>query len=308
MTLAASINTSEWLSNPALAELIRPVLVTGVAIAVLCAPLSLLVVLKRLAFIGQGVSHAAFGGWGIASILAGASATGGALAIASRFAASTGGQLAIVYAFCLLAAMVVAWMSGSNATGRRRAVEPDTAIGIVLVASMALGALLNRLARNPRPWESFLFGSVLECGPLDAVVAVAAAALVLLTLWLARRRLIFWAFDEPAAVAFGVHARAMNAVLMALLALATVVSMRLVGVVPATALLVLPGATALRFSRKWGIVMVMTVAIALVGVLVGLVASLELDLLPGSSIVLALTALYAATAVAERLMHARQPG
>lgn len=292
MTLA-TLKTIQWFQDPVLSEMIRPVFITALAIAVLCAPLSLLVVLKRLAFIGQGISHAAFGGWGVASILAGATATGGVLAVSSRFAASTQGQLAIVYALCLVAALIIAWLSGPRGSAKNRSLEPDTAIGVVLVASMALGAMLNHLARNPRGWESFLFGSIIECGPIDAMAALVAMGVVLLSLAGTRRWLTFWAFDEPSAFAFGVPGRAMNAMLMALLAMATVVSMRLVGVVPATALLVLPGATSLRLTRRWVPAIVLSVVVSIVGVIGGIVASFELDLLPGSSIVLVLTLLFA---------------
>jgi ABC-type Mn2+/Zn2+ transport system permease subunit len=271
------------------------------AIAILCAPLSLLVVLKRLAFIGQGISHAAFGGWGVASLLAGASATGGALAFASRFAGTMQGQLAIVYVLCLVAAMVIAWLSGPKGSTRSRSLEPDTAIGVVLVAAMALGALLNRLAANPKPWESFLFGSIFECGWADAMTSLVAMGVVLVMLLGTRRWLTFWAFDEVAAFAFGVPGRSMNAMLMALLALATVVSMKLVGVVPATALLVLPGATALRLTRRWVPAIVLSIGVSIVGVMGGIVASLELDLLPGSSIVLALTLLFAIAPLIARM-------
>ena len=303
--LAEGLRVQEWLRDPALAEMLRPVVITGLAIAVLCAPLSLLVVLKRLAFIGQGISHAAFGGWGVASILAGASASGGALVYVGDFAASTRGQLAIVFALCLLAALIISWLTHSKGSSKNRSLEPDTAIGVVLVASMALGAVLNRLAANPRPWESFLFGSIAECGPEDANVALIAMGAVLLVLLVARRGLTFWAFDEPASRAFGVNGRLMSALLMTLLALATVVSMRLVGVVPATALLVLPGATALRLTRRWGPAIAWSIIVALLGVILGLFASFELDLLPGSSIVLALTALFAIAPLAARMTKAR---
>jgi ABC-type Mn2+/Zn2+ transport system permease subunit len=304
MTLAAMFKTQEWLSDPVLSEMIRWVVITALAIAVLAAPLSLLVVLKRLAFIGQGISHAAFGGWGVASVLAGASAAGGTLAFVGEFAGSTHGQLAIVYVLCLFAALVIAWLSGSSRSrggSRARALEPDTAIGIVLVASMALGAVLNRLAANPKPWEAFLFGSIFECGPTDAWAALGAMAVVLIVLIGTRRWLTFWAFDESAALAFGVPGRAMHAMLLALLALATVVSMKLVGVVPATALLVLPGATALRLTRRWVPAIILSIVISVVGVIGGIVASLELNVLPGSSIVLVLTLLFALAPLVGRL-------
>jgi ABC-type Mn2+/Zn2+ transport system permease subunit len=108
---------------------------------------------------------------------------------------------------------------------------------------------------------------------------------------------VFWSFDESAATAFGVRARAMKLVLVLLLAVAVVTAMRLAGIVYATALLVLPGAAALRLSSRMAPVMLISVGVALAGMLIGVVASIEADLPTGASIVLALTVLFVASCV-----------
>jgi len=123
---------------------------------------------------------------------------------------------------------------------------------------------------------------------------------VALTLWLLRRPLLFWSFDETSAEAFGVRTRLMRATLMVLLAVAVVTSMRLAGVVPATALLVLPGAIALRLSSRMGRVLVLACAAGVAGLLVGLWASLQFDVQLGNCIVLALTAGFALAALWNR--------
>src|SRR5690606_30619572 len=96
-----------------------------------CALLSPFVVLKRYAFVGQGVSHCAFGGVGVAAVLglgAGATALGGAA------------WYIVVAIFCLAAAWGMALISD------RKTVAADTAIGVFLVGSMALGAVLISVA------------------------------------------------------------------------------------------------------------------------------------------------------------------
>ena len=70
------LRTIEYFTDPVLRGMYWPSVGTGLAVAALAAPLSVLVVLKRLAFIGQGISHAAFGGWGLASVLAGVGSAG----------------------------------------------------------------------------------------------------------------------------------------------------------------------------------------------------------------------------------------
>lgn len=262
-----------------------PAVVTAVAVAIPAAVLSVVVVLKRLAFIGQGVSHAAFGGVGLAAVLG----------LAGGSAAGELGMLGVVAAFCVVAALGIAWLSD------RRGVQTDTAIGIVLAVAMAAGFLLHReagqiavRAGGPRPpaLESVLFGSVLWVGWADAVVAGVVAAVVLGVLWWRRRSLLFWAFDGGTSEAFGVRAGAAKRTLLVLLAVTVVLVMKLAGVVLATALLVLPGAIALRLSDRLRTVGALAIAGALLGVLAGLVLSFELDWPAGPSIVVTLAALY----------------
>jgi ABC-type Mn2+/Zn2+ transport system permease subunit len=286
------LNTFTYLFNPDYAALFWPPVVTGLAIAVLSAALSVLVVLKRLAFVGQGVSHAAFGGVGLAFVFG---LTGAVGATAGEAFARDLGLFVVVLAFCVAAALAIARLSDRGTT------RPDTAIGIVLVASMAVGFLLHRWSvslagrggRPPPPGiEAVLFGSILDVGFSDIVLAWIVVAVVCATLWYVRRPLLFWVFDEPAAEAFGVAGGRMKTLLMVLLALAIVLTMRLAGVVLATAMLVLPGAAALQLSDRMGRVLWLSLAAAVVGVLGGLVASFEWDLQPGPCIVLALAGLY----------------
>jgi ABC-type Mn2+/Zn2+ transport system permease subunit len=284
------MNTITYLTDPELRSLYWPSVITGLALAAMCSALSVVVVLKRLAFVGQGISHAAFGGIGVAAMTA--ALAGVAM---GQSAGVTLAQYGIIFAFCAAAALFVGVVS------RRGGVEADTAIGIVLVASMAAGSILVFAARSTIKWESFLFGTILNVGWLDAVVAWIMAAVVTGALVAMRRPLVFWAFDESAAKAWGVRTTWVQVAVMVMLALATVTAMKLAGVVLATALLVLPGAIALRLSRRLWRVLALAVAASMVGVIGGVVVSFEQDWPPGASIVLVLTALFALAAAFERL-------
>ncbi len=274
------MNTWRYLTDPALAGLYWPGILAALALVLMCALLSVVVVLKRLAFIGQGISHAAFGGIGIAAI-AGLAATATAPAPVHGVP-----QFLIVLGFCVGAALLIGVLT------ERGAARADTVIGIVLVASMALGAILIARSRNTLSWESFLFGSLMSVTAADAATAWALAAATVAGLWLTRRSLVFWAFDEPAAMAFGVRAAPVKFALMLMLAAATVTAMKLAGVVLATALLVMPGATALRLSAKSAAVLLLSLAAAAVAILGGIVASFELDLPTGACIVGVMTVIY----------------
>ncbi len=286
------MNTWRYLSDPGMAATIWPVIVAGLAVASLCAMLSVLVVLKRLAFVGQGVSHAGFGGMGVAAML------GLAGVAATQTASGAIGQFAVVLVFCLVSALLIGWLSDDGGA------EADTAIGIVLVATMAAGIVLLRAAKSRVAVESFLFGDILAVSWADAAIGWGVAAVVVATLWWVRRPLLFWAFDPVVARAVGVSDRRMNLLLMALLGLATVTAMKLAGVVLATAMLVLPGAAALRISRRGGVVLAWAAAAAFTGVLGGLFVSFELDWPPGAAVVGVLCLAFGAARVLEAVRHA----
>lgn len=293
------MSTLHYLTDPSLRGLYWPGVITGLGVAVLCAVLSVLVVLKRLAFIGQGISHAAFGGIGVAALLG----------LVGQSTAAAGGldamqQFAVVVAFCLGAALLIAWLSQRGKT------ESDTIIGIILVGAMAAGAIFIQIAaRTGHPgnisWESMLFGSILNVGAADALVAWCVTGVVLLAMWWTRRRMLFWAFDEPVAAACGVRGGAMKVLLMTLLALATVTTMKLAGVVLATALLVLPGASALLLSARLWLVVTLSVALGVMGVGAGLVASFELDWPTGPCIVGVLCGIFGVARVVTMLQLSR---
>lgn len=298
------MNTIRFLfSDPTLASLSWPGVVTGLAIAVMCAALSPISVLKRMSFVGQGISHAGFGGVGIAAVLMAmfASPRGGATAVAP-WLAHPGAQFVIVLVFCLLAALLMARLI------ERGKDQADTAIGIVLVASMTLGAVLLVWAYRiglpqSRGWESLLFGDIFGVSWSDAIIAWAATLGVCGVVAWFRRPLMFWAFDEGVAPAFGVPPRAMKYLFVVALAIAIVVAMKLAGVVLATAMLVLPGATALRLSDRWGTMMRWSAAAAVAGVVLGIVVSFEANLPPGASMVGVLVVAYVIARLGNRDGH-----
>ncbi len=251
-------------------------LLAGLSVVLMCGVLSPLVVVKRLGFVGQGVSHSAFGGIGIAAVLASAGMIekGGAA------------EFAVIVAFCLAAALGMAGVSD------RRTTPVDTAIGMFLVGSMALGAVLVQASGSQARWESILFGSILVAGEREAFVGWLLAIAIMLSAWWWRRPMLFWTFDEESAAAFGVPVRRMKTTLMVLLTVAVVTAMKLAGVILATALLVLPGAIALRLSDRLWTVVGLSVAAGAMGLLGGFVASIEFNWQAGPSMVLVLTLMF----------------
>ncbi len=280
------MRTLEYLTGPA-SSMFWPGVLAGLAIALQGAVLSVLVVLKRMAFIGQGVSHAAFGGIGLAAFLG----------------VSSGLWFPLVGLFCVVSAWVIAWGSGRKEGRTRAGSSPDTVIGVALVGAMALGAILlalraKRGGGGTAPgWEQVLFGSILAVTPWDAWVAAGSCAVTAAAVWWVRRPILNWAFDETTAEASGAPTGSMRMVLLTLLAVAIVTAMKLAGVVLATALLVLPGAAALRIASRMGGVLLWSGVIGVMGMAGGMVVSFESDLPPGACVVGALVLMYGVASV-----------
>lgn len=281
------MSTFQYLFGP-MADLYLPGAITLMVVTLVCSMLSVIVVLKRMAFVGQGVSHAGFGGVGLAAVL-------GLSSLAPA-------MLLTVVVFCLGAAFLIAELS------RRRQTEPDTAIGIVLVGAMAIGSILLHLAHLRHPlervpgWESVLFGSLLFSGWPEMWASLGGAGLIAGFMAWFRRPIKAWAFDESGAEAMGVNVRAIRMLVLALLAVAIVLAMKVVGVVLATALLVLPAAAALSVTDRWRPTLALSAIAGVLGAMLGLILSFEADWPPGASIVLALAALYALVRVGSAVM------
>ncbi len=252
-------------------------LLAAIMVSLLCSVMSVFVVLKRLSFIGVGISHAAFGGVAL-GLLAGINPT-----------------LAAV-AFCLTAA----WAIGAIA--RKGVIHEDALIGIFFAAAMALGVILIGFLRGYQADVfGYLFGSVLAVQSSDLLVTLSLGVAVLLVLGLFGKELIFICFDEEMAVVSGLPVGVLYYVLLALLAVTVVVSIKVVGIVLVSALLVIPGATGLQIVSNYRAMLRVAVAVGLTSAVVGLVLSYWLNAASGATIVLTGTIIFLGVSVVSAL-------
>ncbi len=239
-------------------------LVGGVLIALVCSLISFFVVVRRLAFVGMGISHAAFGGVGI----------GLAAGIDPLLAAGL---------FCAAVSLGIGWFS------RRGRVHEDTVIGILFAAAMALGVLLVRLAKAYNlDLMSYLFGSILALSWSDVSVIAVVAALASAFVILFFKELLFISFDEETAAASGLPVSFVYYGLLVVMAVTIVVSIKLVGIVLVSALLVIPGAAGMQVSRNYRGVLAVSLTVGVSCVTLGLYLSYWFDVASGAAIVLTL--------------------
>jgi zinc transport system permease protein len=248
-------------------------LLAGIMVSLVCGMLSVFVILRRMAFIGVGISHSAFGG------------------VALGFLVGID-PLWTGIGFAVAVALLIEWAQ------RNSRVEEDTAIGIFFAASMALGLVFLHLSRAYNvDVFGFLFGNILAIGPKQVVQILVVTGVVLVMILGFFKELVFLSFDEEMAWVSGVPVRALRCLFLVMMALVVIVSIYLVGIVLVSALLVIPGAIAQNLSRQIRGMVGASTGIAVASVVGGLGVSYQLDFPSGATIVLVLTLLYLFTSL-----------
>jgi len=243
-------------------EFFRNGLVVATLAGTLCGILGVFVVLRGMSYIGHGLSHAVFGGAAASAVMnvnyfAGAGIWGVASGVII-------GRIA-----------------------RRRIIGADAAIGVVTTASFAMGlALLNRYGQAQKSIEAVLFGSVLGVQTID-IVAVAAVTVAVIALVVGLyRSFLFATFDPEVAQVSGVRVALIEALLMAMLSLTILVTMRVIGTLLISALLVIPASVARMLTNSFAKMLWIAPIVGAISAFVGMYLSFHLDTSASATIIL----------------------
>ena len=255
----------DLLSQP----LLQRALLACVLVSVACSILGVFVVLRGLAFLGDGLSHATLAGIAAATLLGVPSLIG-------------------AYVVCLVFAF------GVERVSRASRLREDTAIGILFSLAMAIGLLLFGLIPGRRPeLLSFLFGSVLTVSVTDLWSMGACVAVVCGVIVLFLKELIAFSFDEELAEAAGLPVSGLRLIVLALLALTIVTAIRVSGVLLVSSLIVVPAATALQLSDRFTRVLGLAALIGASASTLGLAVAVALNLPVGAAITIVATTMFA---------------
>ena len=243
-------------------------LLAGALIGAVCAVVGVYVVLRGLAFIGAGIAHASFGG------------------VALGFLLGLNPVLTAVL-FCL----ATAW--GIGAVARRGQVREDTAIGVFFASTMALGILFIGVMHGYNvDLFGYLFGSILAVTTQDLWITLGLGLVVLLVVGLFFKELLFVTFDAEMAQVTGVPAGRLYFLLLSLVALTVVLSIKVVGIVLVSALIVTPAAAAYQLTEDFRRMMLLAVVIGVASAVGGLLLSYPLNTASGATIVLLATLIF----------------
>ena len=261
-------------------------LIAATVVGALCGLIGVYIVLRKMSYIGHGLSHAVFGG-----------------AVVSYLMAFNFYVGASIWGFA--SALLI------NATTRRhRFIAADAAIGIITTASFALGvALISRYRTFTRSFDAALFGNILGVTEKDLLAIAAVTAMTFLLILGTYKRLLFTTFDPEVAPFYGVRTEWIDTMFSLILAGTIVVSMQVMGVTLIAAAIVIPPITARLLTNNFSRLMALSVIIGALCGLVGMYISYYADVSSGANIVLVSAGAFAAamaySSLRKRLATAR---
>lgn len=243
-------------------------LLAGIGVALVAGPLGCFIVWRRLAYFGDTLSHSALLGVVLAFLL----------------------QINITLAvFGVCAAVALSVL----ALQRNASLSSDSLLGMLAHSSLALGLVALAFMSSVRvDLMGFLFGDILAVSQLDLAVIYIGGGIVIAVLFFVWRALFAATVNYDLAEAEGLRPDRANIVFMLLMAIVIAISMKIVGVLLITALLIIPAATARQLARGPEQMALIAAGIGVIAVVSGLLASLEWDTPSGPSIVVAAAALF----------------
>jgi ABC-type Mn2+/Zn2+ transport system permease subunit len=262
-------------------EFFRNGFIAAVLIGALCGFIGVYVVLRRMSYIGHGLSHAIFGGAVLSYV------------VNINFFLGAG-------LWALLAAYLIHRIS------HRRWVGADAAIGVITTSSFALGvAIVSTYRSFTRNIEAALFGNILGITPKDLWIVGTISLAVFVALIRMRRQLLFLTFDPEVASAYGIATTRTDLVFVLLLAITVLASTQILGVTLVAAAMVIPPVIGRYLTKRFQTLLIVSPLIGVLCSAVGMYLSFYLDISSAATIVLTSAGLFMILESAMVLHHER---
>jgi len=267
---------------------VRYALIVGVLIALCSSLLGVTLVLKRFSFIGDGLSHVAFGAMAIASVM------------------NLSNDMLLVMPVTIICAVILL------AAGRTAKVKGDAAIAMISVSALALGYLIMNIFSTSANLTgdvcSTLFGStlILTLSQSEVILCIVVSLIVVTLFILFYNRIFAVTFDEDFARTSGTNAGVYNVIIAVIIATVIVLAMNLVGSLLISALVIFPALSAMRVFKSFLRVTICSAIVSVVCTFAGMLVSILCGTPVGSTIVAADIVVYACFVVAGRISSKRE--
>ena len=236
-------------------------LIAGIAVGLICSFMGTFLVLRRYSLFGDGIAHVAFGGISVGLFLG---------------------------VFPLWTAFIVSILGGLGLQKLRQStkISGDSAVAVVLVTGLAVGVILVSSSGGfSVDLFSFLFGSILLISQEDTIMILAISAGIIATLTILQKQFLHLTFNEEQAKLSGMRTTLLNYAFVVLASITVVTSMRLVGILLISALIVIPNITAMQFGKGFKKTVFISMSISVISVVSGILVSYFLNVATSGTIV-----------------------
>lgn len=224
-------------------------LLVGVLIAICCALLGVVLVLKRFSMIGDGLSHVSFGALSVAAVL----------------------NIGMPLYFALPIVMIAAFFLLRLTENSR--INADAAIAVISSSALAIGVFFASINGTNINLQQYMFGSILSITDTDIAISILLSAVVILMYVLFYNKVFAITFDEGFAYATGIRTKLYNTLISLLTAVTIVIGMRLLGTLLISAMIIFPALTSMRLCKRFFSVVLVSVAVSVLCVVSGLLTS-----------------------------------
>ena len=248
-------------------------LIAGIAVGLICSFMGTFLVLRRYSLFGDGIAHVAFGGISVGLFLG---------------------------VFPLWTAFIVSIFGGLGLQKLRQStkISGDSAVAVVLVSGLAVGVILVSSSGGfSVDLFSFLFGSILLISNEDTIMILAISAGIIATLTILQKQFLHLTFNEEQAKLVGLRTTLLNYAFVVLASITVVTSMRLVGILLISALIVIPNITAMMLGKGFKKTVFISMGIAVISVISGILVSYFLNVAPSGTIVVVAVGILVGTLV-----------
>lgn len=250
----------EWLAEMFSYDFLWKAMIVGGMVALCASLLGVMLVLKRYAMIGDGLSHVCFGAL--------------AIALALQMA-----PMQVAIPVVVAAAVCLLHLSENSK------IKADSAIGLISSSALAVGVIVNALSGQTKDLNSYMFGSILILEDSQVILSILLSVIVIAVYLCCYHKIFTLTFDEKFARATGVSVNFYNMLLAVLTAITIVVGMRVMGTLLISSLIIFPALTAMQVFTNFRKVVISSAVISLFCFFIGFAFSYVLEIPTGATIV-----------------------
>lgn len=249
-------------------EFMQRALIAGIAISISCSLIGLFLILKRFSLFGDAMSHVAFGGIALGLFL-------------------KSNPIWVSLVVSIIGALAIIKLNSS------KRIYSDSSISVLLSLGLAMGLVLISLSGGfSIDITSYLFGSILLVNIEETLSTILLSVIVIAFVILFYKKLVYLVFNEEQALVNGINTVVLNILFITLATIAIVMSIRLIGVLMVSSLLIIPNVSSLLLGYGFKKTILLSICFSLTSVILGIILAYEWNITPSGMIVITAAAIF----------------